>query len=225
MIKAFLKGLAQLNDTHIRKIIIIAISESAIIFITLWVAVGIILENTSFSSIAWLEWIINLMGGLATLILTWVLFPPIISVIICLHLQKIVSAVEARHYPSLDSTIDQPIIPSLYIALRYLGVLVLLNIVLLVFLVFGPFFPFIFYSINGYLLGREYFELVALRRLSPIAAKQIYLLNRGKISIVGILMSILLTLPFINLLAPVVITATMVHLFEGWKNIQENQFV
>jgi CysZ protein len=225
MIKAFLKGLAQLNDPHIRKIIIIAIFESAIIFIALWVAVGIILETTSFSSIVWLEWVVNLMGGLATLILTWVLFPPVISVIICLHLPYIASSVEARHYPDLEPPTNQPIISSLFIALRYLGVLVLLNFVLLVFLVFGPLFPFVFYSINGYILGKEYFELVALRRLSPVAAKQLYLLNRGKLLLVGVLMSILLTLPIINIIAPVVITASMVHLFESWRNIPKNQII
>lgn len=223
MIKAFLKSLVQLNDPHLRKIIIIAITESASIFIVLWITVGIFLEFTSFSSIVWLEWIINLMGGLATLIITWILFPPVISVVICLHLPNIASAVEARHYPDLKPLTKQPIISSLFITIRYLGVLVLLNFILLIFLIFGPFFPFVFYSINGYLLGREYFELIALRRLSPDAAKHLYLLNRGKLLLVGVLMSILLTIPFINLLAPVVITSLMVHLFENWRNIPKNK--
>ena len=225
MIKAFIKGLKQLNDPIIRKIFIISIFGSAFIFILLWIAVGTFLESTTFSSIVWLNWIVNLLGGLTTLFLTWVLFPPVISVITCLQLPGIASAVEAKYYPGLKPPINQPIVSSLLIALRYLGILVFLNLILLVFLIFGPFFPFVFYSINGYLLGREYFELVALRRLSPVAVKQLYILNRGKLLLVGVLMSILLTIPFINLIAPVVITASMVHLFESWRNIPKNQNV
>ena len=223
MIKAFIKGLAQLNDPNIRKVFIVSIFGSAFIFIALWIAVGIFIESTRFSSIIWLNWVINLMGGLTTLILTWVLFPPVISVIICLHLPNIASAVEARHYPELIPPINQPIISSLLIALRYLCILVLLNFLLLAFLIFGPFFPFVFYLINGYLLGKEYFELIALRRLSPLAAKELYNLNRTKLLLVGIVMSVLLTIPFINFIAPVVITASMVHLLEDWRNISKNQ--
>ena len=77
MIKAFIKGLAQLNDPNIRKVFIVSIFGSAFIFIALWIAVGIFIESTRFSSIIWLNWVINLMGGLTTLILTWVLFPPV----------------------------------------------------------------------------------------------------------------------------------------------------
>ena len=95
--------------------------------------------------------------------------------------------------------------------------------VLLVFLLLGPLFllgpliPFVFYAVNGYLLGREYFELVAMRRLDPDAARRLRRAHRGELFVAGVVMAFLLTLPVVNLLAPVVITAAMVHLFEGWR--------
>jgi len=103
------------------------------------------------------------------------------------------------------------------VTLGYLGVLIVLNLFLLVFLLLPPLFPFVFYSVNGYLLGREYFELLALRRVGPEEARRLRKAHRGKLFLTGAVMALLLTLPVVNLLAPVVITATMVHLFERWR--------
>ena len=144
------------------------------------------------------------------------MFPAVISVVIGLFLEDIAAAVEARHYPDLSQPEEQSVLPALIVALRYLGVLVALNLVLLVFLLLGPLFPFVFYAVNGYLLGREYFELVAMRRLGPDAARRLRLAHKGELFLAGVVMAFLLTVPVVNLLAPVVITATMVHLIQGW---------
>ena len=217
MINAFSKGLAQLNDPRIRQVIWIAIASACIVFALLWGAVGTLLGGTSVFSIGWLEWVVDLLGGLATLVLTWFLFPAVIGVVIGLYLEDIAAAVEARHFPGLSPPLEQSVLPAVMVALRYLGVLVALNLALLVFLLLGPLFPFVFYAVNGYLLGREYFELVAMRRLDPVAARRLRLAHRSELFLGGVVMALLLTLPLVNLLAPVVITAAMVHLFEGWR--------
>jgi uncharacterized protein involved in cysteine biosynthesis len=217
MITAFSRGLAQLSDPRIRRVVWFAIAAACIAFALLWSAVGTVLGATSFFSIFWLEWAVDLLGGLTTLLLTWFLFPAVISVVIGLFLEDIAAAVEARHYPDLPPTAQQSVLPMVWVALRYLGMLVALNLVLLVFLVLGPLFPFVFYSVNGYLLGREYFELVAMRRLGPTQARRLRQAHRGELFLAGVVMAFLLTLPVVNLLAPVVVTAAMVHLFEGWR--------
>jgi len=217
MINAFSKALAQLNDPRIRRVIWIAIASACIVFAVLWGMVGALLGGTSFFSIGWLEWVVDLLGGLATLVVTWFLFPAVIGVVIGLFLEDIAACVEARHFPDLAAPKELSVMPALMVALRYLGVLVALNLVLLVFLLLGPLFPFVFYSVNGYLLGREYFELVAMRRLDPAQARRLRLAHRGELFLAGVIMAFLLTLPLVNLLAPVLITAAMVHLFEGWR--------
>lgn len=217
MITAFSRGLAQLSDPRIRRVVWFAIAAACIAFALLWGAVVTVLGATSVFSIFWLEWVVDLLGGLTTLLLTWFLFPAVISVVIGLFLEDIAAAVEARHYPDLPPTAQQSVLPMVWVALRYLGMLVALNLVLLVFLLLGPLFPFVFYSVNGYLLGREYFELVAMRRLGPAQARRLRLAHRGELFLAGVVMAFLLTLPVVNLLAPVVVTAAMVHLFEGWR--------
>ena len=70
---------------------------------------------------------------------------------------------------------------------------------------------------NGYLLSREYFELVALRRIGPVEARALRKAHRGRLFVAGVIITLLLTVPGVNLLAPVVATAAMVHLFEDCR--------
>jgi CysZ protein len=70
----------------------------------------------------------------------------------------------------------------------------------------------IFYGVNAYLLGREYFELVALRRLDPRAARGLRRTHRWRFFTAGLLMAALFTIPFVNLVASLIAAAFMAHL-------------
>jgi CysZ protein len=100
---------------------------------------------------------------------------------------------------------------------RFLVVMIVCNLVILVFLPFPLFFPFVFYAVNGYLLGREYFELVALRRADIAEVRALRDVYRGRLFVAGVIIAVLLTVPLVNLLAPIVGTAAMVHLFVAWR--------
>ncbi len=218
MIEIFTKGISQLNDPRTRKVVWISIFAATLVLAALWTGIGYLLTHTAFFSIWWLEWAIDFLGGLFTLVLTWFLFPAVISAVIGFYLDDIADAVEARHYPNLAPTTGLPFSATIAVTARFLAVMILLNLALLVFLLLGPLFPFVFYAANGYLLGREYFELVALRRVDVQTMRSMRRANRGQLFIVGVIVMVLLTVPLVNLLAPVVATAAMVHLFEGFKN-------
>jgi uncharacterized protein involved in cysteine biosynthesis len=217
MLSAFFKGISQLNDRPTQRVLWISIIAAMLVFALLWGVVGVLLGATSIFTLGWLEWVVDLLGGLATFVLTWFLFPGVISAVIGIYLGDIADAVEARHFPELGPAKNLPLSKAVLVTLGYLGVLILLNLFLLVFLLIPPLFPFVFYTVNGYLLGREYFELVALRRISPEEARRLRKSHRGKLFLTGVVMALLLTLPVVNLLASVVITAAMVHLFEDWR--------
>ena len=217
MFKAFSKAISQLNDRRTRKVLWLCIGTAMAVFTVLWVAIGFLLTSTVFFATGWLETAVDLLGGLATLILTWFLFPGIMSALIGLFLEDIAGAVEARHYPSLPKAKGLPATAAMLTTLRFLGVVIILNISLLIFLLFPPVFPFVFYALNGYLLSREYFELVALRRIGPEDMRSLRRAHRGRLFMAGVMITLLLTIPLVNLLAPIVATAAMVHLFEGWR--------
>ena len=85
----------------------------------------------------------------------------------------------------------------------------------LIFTVFlAPLIPFVLYALNGYLVGREYFELAAMRRLDPQDGQALRKQHKARVFICGIVIAILMTVPLVNWLMPIIATAFMVHVFE-----------
>ena len=76
----------------------------------------------------------------------------------------------------------------------------------------------LFLIINGYLLGREYFELVAMRRLDDRSARTFRRSNRTGVFSAGLVIALLTTIPIVNLIAPVLATAFVTHTFHGFRS-------
>ena len=223
MLSAFVKGIDQLSDRATRKYLWLSIISALITFVLLWSVVGWLLRETSISNIGWLEGAIDLLGGIATLALTWFLFPATVSAVIGLFLDQVADCVENRHYPNLPTAAGQPMGESIMKSMKFIGIIIALMIMILQFLFLGPLFPFVFYLVNGYLLGREYFELVASRRLPPAEVTRLRKARQGSVMAVGVVIAFALTVPVVNLLMPVVATSAMVHLFERWHPSKDGQ--
>ena len=101
--------------------------------------------------------------------------------------------------------------------LGFLAQLLIFNGIILIFIFIPPVFPFVFYAVNGYLLGREYYELIALRRLDRTEARALWQKKRWRFILSGMAIAFLLTIPLINLLTPIIATMVMVHLYEAWR--------
>jgi CysZ protein len=137
-----------------------------------------------------------------------------------MFLERIAVAVEARHYPNDVPGVDLSIAHGLAAGLKLLRIALLLNLIALpVYVLFSIFLPglnlFVFYGLNGYLLGREYFELVALRHLDKAAALELRKRYRWRLFAAGVVMTFLFTVPIVNLVTPLITTAAMVHIFKG----------
>lgn len=218
MIGAFTKGLQQLSDPKTRGVLWISLAIALGLFVVLWGVVGWVLTQTAISESGWVESIVDFLGWIATLLITWLLFPAVVSAGVGFLLDRVAGRVEARHYPGLGPAREAPLGEVVFDSLKFLAVMVILNIVLLPFLFFPPVFPFVFYGVNGYLLSREYFEQVAPRRMTPDEARRLRKAHQGSLFVAGIAIAVLLTVPFVNFVAPIVATAAMVHLVEGWRH-------
>ena len=218
MIGAFLKAFAQLSDPAMRRYVWIGLAAAAAVFAVLWTLVWYLLASLMFFHIGWLEWLLDTSIVVVAVVLTWVLFPGVAGLVITLLLEGVAGAVEARHYAHLGPAAGPSVASGLIVTLRFLGILVVLNVFLLVFLLLPPLFPFVFYGVNGYLLGREYFELVALRRAGRAQVKALRKARRGRMTLAGVVIALLMTIPVVNLLTPIVATAAMVHLFQAWRD-------
>jgi len=216
VLSAFIKAIAQFADPSVRKVVWKAVGTAVLTFIVMWVGIGFLLTETAFFSWGWLETTVDVLGGLATFILTWVLFPAIVSVAMGFFVDQVADAVESKHYPHLPDVRDQTVGEILAVTLKFAGIAVVLNLLALPLYLIPGVNLAVFYVLNGYLLSREYFELVAFRRADP--ANVLALRSRYKITLLlaGVVIAFLMTVPVINLLAPVIATAAMVHLFQKW---------
>ena len=218
MISAFFKAVGQFSDPAIRRVLWISVGSTIVIFSALFAAIWLALRETVLFDIWWIEDFVDMLGATAAFGLTWILFPAIASSIVGLLLERVANAVEARHYPSLPAAPGPGIADALSSTAKLVAVMVALNILALPLYLIPVINLFVFYGLNGYLLGREYFELAALRRMVPADA---YVLRKShgiRVFLSGALIAFLLTVPVVNLLAPVIGTAAMVHLVQGWRN-------
>jgi len=168
---------------------------------------------------AWLETLVEWGSGFAIAVLMILLFPAAVSATIGLFLEAVAGAVESRHYPGLAPPRAQSIREAIGSGFKFALVAILLNLVVLPVYIVGIFLPplnfFVFYGLNGYLLGREYYETVALRRLDPRLAREVRRRNSWRVFVGGVVITLMLTVPILNLIAPVIATAFMVHIFES----------
>jgi uncharacterized protein involved in cysteine biosynthesis len=107
-------------------------------------------------------------------------------------------------------------VESLLGSLRLLGMGVALNLLALP-LYFLPVLTLpLWLALNGYLVGREYAELVAARRLTPALAARLRRDRRLAFWLSGVVIAAMLAVPFLNLLAPVIGAAFMTQRYQRY---------
>jgi uncharacterized protein involved in cysteine biosynthesis len=130
----------------------------------------------------------------------------------------VAAAIERRHYPDAGGEMTHGLWSSVAGALKSIAAVLFLNLLMLpvylILLFIPPLNLIAFYLFNGYLLGREYFELAGLRHLDSRQFATVLSRNRAAVAMAGAVLAGLLSLPVINLFAPVLGLAAMVHLLQ-----------
>ncbi|HEY0836306.1 MAG TPA: EI24 domain-containing protein [Azospirillum sp.] len=221
MIRALVLAFAQLSDPRSRRVVWISVLGAIAAFAGLIGLVEWALTSTTLTDWSWVDTAIDVLGGVLTLVLAWILFPAVAAMVAGLLLEQVVARVEERHYPHLPPPLASTVLADVATALRFLAVVLAANLVALPLYLAAPGLNLlVFYTINGYLLGREYFELVANRRLGRRAARELRRTYPVKPFLAGVIIAFLSTVPVVNLLVPVVASAFMVHVFHtmGWTS-------
>jgi CysZ protein len=124
-------------------------------------------------------------------------------------------------YPGKSSPRRQPVGEMVAVMLRLTLSTLLLNLLALpLYLLVPGINLFLFLALNGYLFGRGYFEVVALRRLDAGEARAVRNRFAGRIFLSGVVIAGLFALPLVNLVAPVIATAFMLHIFETLPRLE-----
>ena len=226
LLPAFLRAAGQLFDARFAAVLLwsLALTLGLLAGLSLgavWL-VGLLPESFELPLIGAVATPFTAVRGLALgamLLLSAFLMFPVAAMFVNLFLGRFVDAVGARHYPELAPARPMGLAEALKGAVGFTLVVLGVNLVAMIFyLVSGPFAPLIFWAVNGYLFGREYFELVALRRLELADMRRLRGRHRLRIWLAGTLMAVPLSIPVLNLLVPVVGVATYTHMFHRlWR--------
>ena len=219
----FLKSVTQFDDPKFRRVLWrgMGLTIALLIAACLLVNFGInqLLSSAWAANLignqSWLGALINVGGVLFTIALSIWLMVPVTSAIIALFLDEVAQAVEARHYPHLPKQTATKLQEQILVGIRFLGILLLANIGALILSMIVPLLaPFVFWATNGYLMGREYFQMAAMRRMPRAQAQELFQRHQGSIWTAGVLMAIPMSIPLVGLFIPILGAATFTHQFE-----------
>ncbi|MCF8479180.1 MAG: EI24 domain-containing protein [Rhodospirillum sp.] len=214
MFSALTKAFGQLGDPRIRKVLLLSLGLTLLGYLALVAGLSFLATLIKATDIGWLDNTIDWLAGTAVVFVALLFFPALVTLISSLFLEEVADAVDIRHYPALPPPRRIPLLETLLSSVKFTLVVVFLNIVVLPLYLIPGLGLFLFYGLNGYLLSREYLELVAHRRMAPREARALRSRYQASLWLLGAATAFLTTIPILNLLAPIVGTAAMVHLVE-----------
>lgn len=215
MLRSLVLAFEQLGDPALRRVVWLSVALALALLAGLVIGASFLLTQSQLIGWGWLDTAVDLLGVLATLFVAALAFPPTIGLVAGLFADRVADLVDRRHHPHLPPPRHQGMGEMLAIAARFAGVILIANIVVALLSIWLPGLNIVLlYVLNGYLLGREYFEMAAARRVDSAAMTALRKRRSGSVWLAGLVIALLLAIPIVNLLVPVVAVAFMVHEFQ-----------
>ena len=226
MLDDVIKALAQILSPPLRAVLWKSIGLALALIVLVAIAFDRILIWLVGVLEAWLEsgfgppahlpvsafaWILSVAAGLGIVAGGVLLMPAVTAFVASFFADDVADEVERVHYPYDPPGVRLP----MWLAIAEGGKTALLAVVVYLFLL--PFFLFagtgavIFFLAAAWLLGREYFELAAMRFRPPEEARALRRQNATTVFIAGLLIAAFVSIPVVNLATPLFAMALMVH--------------
>ena len=225
MFAALSKAFAQLPERTLRQSVILSVLCALVMIIASGFLSWMLIAKIGVFDIELLDKLSAVLGAIVVVVFALLFYPSTVMIVAGFFVDRVASAVEEKHYPNLPRPRDQGLPEIMKSAIGLLVVTLILNIVLMPIYVFTFFVAglgfVIFYGLNGYLLGREFFEIAAGRHMEPKEARTLRRSKRWTVFGAGVIIAVLMTIPILNLAAPVLATAFMVHMFQRLRHQNE----
>lgn len=213
MLEAALRAFHATFSPGLRQVLWKALGLTLVLFIVIFTAVQVALSMLVGLPWPWLETLIAVATGLGLLAGLFFLMAPVTALFAGLFLDEIADLVERRDYPRDRPGTALPTVKAALIGVRF-GLLVLaVNLALLPTLLLGIGAVAMVLA-NAFLLGREYFEMVAMRHMTPDEARRLRKENAPRILAAGFIPAFLVAVPLVNIITPIFSTAYFVHIFK-----------
>ncbi len=227
MIDAAVKALSQILSPPMRSILWRSIGLALVLIAVLAIGLQRLLSWLATSGEVWLEaalgpsyqtpldilaWIVSIAAGLGVVFGAVLLMPAITSLVASLFVDEVADHVEREYYPAERPGMPLPLGIAIPEGVKTALLTILVYLIALPFVLLAGAGFIIFFLATAWLLGREYFELAAMRFRSPQEAKAMRKDNAATVFMAGLFIAAFVSIPVVNLATPLFGMAFMVHM-------------
>jgi CysZ protein len=159
-----------------------------------------------------IAWLLSIAAGLGIIAGSVMLMPAVTAVVGSFFADQIGDEVEREHYPADPPGKALPLGLALWEGFKTALLALAIYLCAAPLLIFAGFGAVIFFLATAYILGREYFELAAMRFRPPAEAKALRKRNATAVYVGGLFIAAFVSIPIVNLATPLFAMALMVHL-------------
>ena len=159
-----------------------------------------------------LAWVVSIAAGFGVVFGAVFLMPAITSLVASVFVDEAADHVEREYYPAERPGTALPFGLAITEGVKTALLTVLVYLIALPFVFVAGAGFIAFFIATAWLLGREYFELAAMRFRPPAEAKAMRRQHAATIFTAGLVIAAFVSIPIVNLATPLFGMAFMVHL-------------
>jgi CysZ protein len=227
MLDAAVKALAQILSPPMRSILWRSIGLALVLITVLAIGLQRLLSWLATAGEGWAEamlgpafqtpldilaWIVSIAAGLGIVFGAIFLMPAITSLVASIFVDDVADHVERENYPAERPGVALPLGLAVTEGVKTALLTILVYLIALPFVFFAGVGFLGFFIATAWLLGREYFELAAMRFRSPEEAKAMRRDNAATVFMAGLIIAAFVSIPIVNLATPLFGMAFMVHM-------------
>lgn len=227
MLAAAVKALSQILSPPMRSILWKSIGLALVLIVVLAIGLQRLLSFAATSGEVWAEgmlgpgyhtalditaWFLSIAAGLGVVVGAIFLMPAITALVASIFVDDVAEIVEREYYPAERVGTSLPFGPAIVEGIKAASLTIVVYLVALPLVLFAGAGFLIFFLAAAWLMGREYFELAAMRFRSPEDAKAMRKAHGTTVFTAGLFIAAFVSIPIVNLATPLFGMAMMVHL-------------
>jgi len=227
MFDAALQALSQLFTPPLRAVLMKAVGLALLLIIVVGIALNRVINALAASGASWAEqatgvaphaawstlaWLLSIMASIGIITGALFLMPTITAFVGSFFVDEVADAVERDSYPAEPVGKALPLLRALIEGVKFAVLALIVYFCALPFIFFAGLGVIVLFLANAYLLGREYFELAAMRFRPPYEAKAMRKANAPYLFLAGMVIAVFVSIPVVNLATPIFAMAYMVHI-------------
>jgi CysZ protein len=226
MLNAVLSALGQMFSQPFRMVLLKSMGLAVALLALVIIVLFRLLEWLSNVGVAWLEgaigpaahgplavvdWIVAVALGLGLFAGAVLLMPAVTALVASFFADEIAGLVERSHYPADPPGVAVPLWLAAIQGTRAALLAVAVYLCALPFFLLAGAGAIVFFIATAWLLGREYFELAAMRFHPMAEAKALRRKHQAAVLTAGLFIAAFVSIPILNLATPLFGMALMVH--------------